>query len=410
MLRARAAVLAALALVGAGCSAQSTAASAPAPGGTASRPAVTPAGLVSHALPGCTAAVQRARALPAAGTSMAAVPMEPFGVVTAGRWAFASLTGPRTIGVFRAGASPRPALIRQVPVRAAGLLGEAITPGGRYLLVADGGSGAAVLSVPALEQGGRHPLVGTLAAPAGARNPGAIEVAVSPDGDFAFVSMEHGFVLAVFNLRRALSAGFGASDYVGSIPAQPGPVGLAFSPDGRWLYSTSEESAAGGPAGALTVISVPRAETDPAASVVSRAPAGCNPVRVISSADGRVLWVTARASDALLAFSAARLRTDPAHALLADVRVGELPVGLALVRGGTRIVVADSNRFIVAGASAGLAVVDVPDALAGRPALLGYLPSGGFPREMAVAGGGRTLLVTNFASSQLESVDVAGLP
>jgi DNA-binding beta-propeller fold protein YncE len=341
---------------------------------------------------------------------MAAVPMGPFGVVTTGRWAFASLTGPRTIGVLRVGAQARPALIRQVPVAGNGLLGEALTPGDRYLLVANDGSGADVLSVQDLEQGGKHPLVGTLAAPAGAQIFGAIEVAVSPDGDFAFVSMEDGFFIAVFNLRSALSAGFSAADYVGSIPAEPGPVGLAFSPDGRWLYSTSEESTAGGQVGALTVISVPRAESDPAASVVSSVPAGCNPVRVISSADGRVVWVTARASDALLAFSAARLRTDPAHALLADVRVGELPVGLALVRGGTRIVVADSNRFTVAGASASLAVVDVPDALAGRPALLGYLPAGAFPRQMAVEQGGGTLLVTNFASGQLESVNVADLP
>jgi hypothetical protein len=105
-----------------------------------------------------------------------------------------------------------------------------------------------------------------------------------------------------------------------------------------------------------------------------------------------------------------RLRTDPAHALLADVRVGELPVGLALVRNGTRIVVADSNRFTDAGASASLAVVDVSDALKGRPALFGYLPAGGFPRQMAVEQGGRTLLVTNFDSSQLESVNVADLP
>src|ERR1700758_3047384 len=86
--------------------------------------------------------------------------------------------------------------------------------------------------------------------------PGSIEAAVSPDGDFVFVSLEEGSSIAVFNLRRALSAGFSAADYVGSIPAEPGPVGLAFSPDGRWLYSTSEASAAGGQIGTLTVISV----------------------------------------------------------------------------------------------------------------------------------------------------------
>ena len=102
---------------------------------------------------------------------------------------------------------------------------------------------------------------------------------------------------------------------------------------------------------------------------------GCNPVRVITSANGRVVWVTARASDALLAFSAARLRTDPGDALLADVPVGEAPVGLALVGNGTMVVVADSDRFSSAGQHASLAVVDVADALAGKPALLGYLPA-----------------------------------
>jgi hypothetical protein len=108
--------------------------------------------------------------------------MGPFGVVTTGdgRWAFVSLTGPRTIGVLKVAASPVPSLIRQVPVAAAGLLGETLTPGDRYLLVANNDSGADVLSVQELEQGGKHPLVGTLAAPAGAQLPGSIEVAVSP--------------------------------------------------------------------------------------------------------------------------------------------------------------------------------------------------------------------------------------
>ncbi len=55
-------------------------------------------------------------------------------------------------------------------------------------------------------------------------------------------------------------------------------------------------------------------------------------------------------------------------------------------------------------------MLDVPAALAGRPALLGYLPARESPREMALTTGGRTLLVTDFSSNQLESVDVAGLP
>jgi DNA-binding beta-propeller fold protein YncE len=77
--------------------------------------------------------------------------------------------------------------------------------------------------------------------------------------------------------------------------------------------------------------------------------AGCQPVRVITTADGTLVWVTARASDDLLCFSAARLRSDPAHPLVAVVRVGEAPVGLTAARGGALIVVADSNRFAASG-------------------------------------------------------------
>ena len=197
-----------------------------------------------------------------------------------------------------------------------------------------------------------------------------------------------------------------------AVAAAPAPVGLAVSPDGQWLYATSElaRAAPASAQGTLTVISLRRAETDPAASLVATVAAGCSPVRVITSASGSVVWVTARGSDRVLGFSAARLRTDPTHSMIASVEVGEAPVGLALVDGGRRIVVADSNRFSASGASSSLAAVDVVAALAGRPALLGYLPAGGFPREMALEPDGRTLLVSNFSSGQLEAVDVADLP
>jgi DNA-binding beta-propeller fold protein YncE len=185
------------------------------------------------------------------------------------------------------------------------------------------------------------------------------------------------------------------------------------SPDGRWLYATSEVAAGGsesGGQGTLSVISLDRAETDPAGSVVTTVDAGCSPVRVITSADGGVVWVTARGSDRLLGFAAARLRTDPSRSLIGSVEVGEAPVGLALVDGGTRIVVADSNRFDAPNAASSLAVVSVPAALAGQPGLTGYLPAGGFPRQMALEPDGTTLLVTNYSSQQLEAVSVADLP
>jgi hypothetical protein len=42
-------------------------------------------------------------------------------------------------------------------------------------------------------------------------------------------------------LVSAVSRGFGSADYVGSIPLGQAAVGLAVSPDGRWLYATSQQ-------------------------------------------------------------------------------------------------------------------------------------------------------------------------
>jgi DNA-binding beta-propeller fold protein YncE len=319
-------------------------------------------------------------------------------------------------------------------------LGETITPDGKYLLAADG-NGAVVISVARAESGAAGAVLGTLAAPSGtgqgALSASAIEVATSRDGRYAFVTLEYDQRAAVFNLAGAVSRGFGSADYVGSIPLGRAAVGLAVSPGGRWLYATSEVAApaqhpvgirasAGGPAlsagqaaragiapnqpaGTLTLIDLQRAETDPAHSVVATVDAGCQPVRVVAAANGTQVWVTARASDDVLCFAAARLVTDPSHALVAVVRVGEAPVGLTAVRDGALVVVADSNRFGAPGAHADLTVINVADALDGRPAIVGDIPAGLFPRDMAAAPNG-TVLVSNFSSGQLETVDMATIP
>jgi hypothetical protein len=91
------------------------------------------------------------------------------------------------------------------------------------------------------------------------------------------------------------------------------------------------------------------------------------------------------------------------------VRVGEAPVGLTAVRDGTLLVVADSNRFSAPGAHADLTVINVAGALDGRPAIIGHIPAGLFPRDMTAAPNG-TVLVSNFSSGQVEAVDTATIP
>jgi DNA-binding beta-propeller fold protein YncE len=125
-------------------------------------------------------------------------------------------------------------------------------------------------------------------------------------------------------------------------------------------------------------------------------------------AAGNAVFVTARGSDAVLEFNAGDLVAHPGSALDEVVEVGEAPVGLALVRHDSALVVADSDRFGAAGHGPNLAVLSLsPD---GQMRLDGYLGAGSFPRDMAAGPHGASLLVSNFGSGQVESVDVAELP
>ena len=355
----------------------------------------------------CDTAVAAAPVLGAVSQAAVPVPGSPFSVVATadGHWSFVTLNSAVEVLSNR---SPAPVADRQVSVPGTPQ-GEQLTSDGRYLLVADG-SGAVVIDVAKAEDGAAGAVLGTLSSPAGQ---GAVEVAVSPDDRFAFVTLELSHSLAVFDLHKALASGFGPADFVGTVPLGTAPVGLAVSPDGRWIYATSESAkgaATAQAAGTVTAIDLRRAETRPAGAVAGTVPAGCSPVRVVTSADRKVVWVTARGSDAVLGFSATALRTDPRHALLAQVQVGEAPVGLALSGDGQRLVVADSDRFSAKGATANLAVVNVRAALARRPALLGLISAGAFPREMTVIPRTDTLLVTDYLAEQVQAVNLATAP
>jgi DNA-binding beta-propeller fold protein YncE len=359
-----------------------------------------------------------------------------------GRYAFVDLIGGRVLVYSVAGFVPRLIRTIRVPGEAVGC---SLTRDGRLLLIASR-QGATVVSVARAERGASHPVLGTLAPPPSVhlQAAGAIETASSADGRYAFVSLEYGApggVIAVYDLGSTVAPRFGPGDYVGAITLGDAVVGSALSPDGRYLYVTSEVArqspaqlratearirrlrashrlrqliergglAALEPNGTLSVIDVAAAEHDPAHAVLATVSALQQPVRVAVSPDGSIVWVTARASNRLLAFSAARLLTDPAKALLADVTVGTAPVGVAVFDHGHRVISADSNRFNAPGAHATLTIVDAGAALAHRPALIASLRAGLFPREIAVERDDTIALVGNFGSDQLETVNLSRL-
>jgi DNA-binding beta-propeller fold protein YncE len=250
----------------------------------------------------------------------------------------------------------RERLLRTIPVPAYAS-GVRVTPNGRFVLAA-AGRGAVVLDVAAALSGTGGAVLGSVTAPAkvAGGGPGAAEVAVSPDSSYAFVTLEGAGVVAVFDLRGR----FGPGAFVGAVPVGAGALGIAASPDGRWLYEVSESARARSSRrrGVLNVIELARAVRAPVTAVVATAPAPCAPVRVAVSPDGATVWVTARDGDAVLGFNTADLRSDPSRALTSSTRVGPQPLGIVTTAGGNRLLVADSNLSKSPGARAGVSVVN----------------------------------------------------
>ncbi len=222
--------------------------------------------------------------------------------------------------------------------------------------------------------------------------------------------------------------GLGPAD-MGRVVGLAGRPGV--SPDGRWLYATSGCRRRGSPGSAGPalpahrradeVAAVPGPDVPGTLTVVSSAGGPARPGRGASGGRagagagdhvrGRPGGLgDRRASDALLGSSAALLHGDPVRALIARARVGEAPVGLALVDHGGRIVVADSNRFLARGRH------QQPrggqrwcrtgrEAGAGGPA-----PGRPVPRRDSARTGRAHAPGHQLASGQVELANVAGLP
>jgi DNA-binding beta-propeller fold protein YncE len=357
--------------------------------------------------PGCSSSASvLGTVLTGTHSNLKHIGQSPSGVAVTpdGQWVFASTSGSQGPGGRVLAMQKGPALkltVQRSYQLSSPAMDDVLTSDGRYLLVA-AGTGVVVLNVQSLEAGSRGAQFGTLPSPKSTGHGGALAVAVSRGNKYVFMMPVHGSSIAVFNFGKALQLGRPSiSDLVGNIRLGSQATGMAVSPDGDWLYVTSSPAGGGNAAGSLTVISVRTAEMHPPAAVVATAAAGCSPSSVITSPDGQVVWVAERGSNGLLAFSAAKLRTDRKRALLAVMKVGHEPTGLISVAGGKRIVVADSGSY--------LAVVSV-QAQAGHATLLGRIPGGLNPHDFALAAGPQTLLVTDAGSDQIQLIDLGTLP
>jgi DNA-binding beta-propeller fold protein YncE len=316
-------------------------------------------------------------------------------------------------------------------------MGLASTPDGKALIVAAGDAGLVLLDRAAVLNGCRAKGLTVPLGDAGSRQ-GSIDLAITPDGRFAFVANEYGVAardssgqdvrgnVGIIALSYDSAGALKGGRLVGRVATGGAAVaGVALSPDGRRLYVTSEVARPGaraangrvpvlahggchqgdGPAqpfGLLSVIDVAKAETSAEGAVVAASAAGCSPVRAAVSPNGQTVWVAARGDNKVLAFSTTFLESDAAHSFLgASDSGGKAPVGLALFAAGSRLAVANSNRFGGAKAIGNLALLD---ATPSGFKLKGTVPATYLPRSVSAADDGRTLFLTDFDGGQVQVV------
>jgi len=381
---------------------------------------------------GETERASRCNAAPTDPISYVPLPGHPFSTISSkdGCWLFVSVTSsnPKSAnGVAMLSRMDGRIILKKVFPIEAGPTGMVMTHDGKLLIVADDDY-VVFLDVMRMTAGIGDPILGYIS---DGDFSGSVYVNVTADDRFLFVSDENTETITVINLEKARSEGFKDSAKVGKISVGTAPIALTFSPDERWLYTTSQGAPKSFnwpiackpegqdpatakpqyPEGAIIVIDVTRAKTDPASSVISKVPAGCSPVRLAISPAGDRVYVTARNSNALLAFDTTALRTDVAHARVGQVPVGTAPVGVAVANEGKLVFVTNSNRFSSnRTARQTLTVIDAANVGAGQAAILGSVPAGAFPREFGHSPDGQTLFVANYNSNELEVIDLKRLP
>jgi hypothetical protein len=383
---------------------------------TSSATASVPAAVAALTVPGCSTAAAAGKTLTVSSKTVQLQNGGSYGIAVSRNGKYVFTAEPDKLGVLTMNSNGTAAKQYGYTVAYQGEAdrGVALTSDGKYAALAVGNM-IFVANATVAEQNSGSAQAATLAVPGVRPVTDASGVAISPDNRWGFVTLRNSNKLAVFNMAKALTSGQNQPGvFVGTITLGIHPAGLAVSPDGLWLYvvsGTKTRTAAFGPSqGVISVLSIPKLETNPGSALVAQTTAGCGATGVTVSPDGTTVWVTAQSSNALLGFSAAKLRTDPSHALTASVPVGQTPTGVILVNGGNTIVVADSNLNGLPGAD-NLAVVDAGLAAAGKPALVGYIGCGKTPLSFAQAAFDQnSLYVSESGMPQIQILDLSTLP
>jgi len=254
---------------------------------------------------------------------------------------------------------------------------------------------------------------------------GTVSLALSRDERVLFTSDEEAGTVTLIDFAAARASRFASAPVLGRIPVDWAPTVLKMAADGKHLLLPVEAvrrqfkppilcaghpgGEAVNPVGAILSIEVAQASALPAGMAPSRSYAGCSPVRVELSRDGRTAFVTNREENLLRVMDVRKILHGEPDAVVAVVPVGPAPIGVALVDHDRLAVVSNSNRWAAEQTPQTVAVVDIAADHRRKPVVLGKIPVGVFPRDLAVSRDGRTVIVSNFGSHSLTLLDVSKL-
>jgi hypothetical protein len=279
------------------------------------------------------------------------------------------------------------------------------------------GYGAIIFDIPRALVGRNDSFVGVLSRD-GYAGRSSIELQITADDKFVFVSQEFGSnatysrgAIEVYNVTRQENRTV-TSSWKGFIALGYATIGQQFSSDHTKLFVTSEmnntATSLNDTAGIISVLDVQTLRQTPGKSLIKNVSAGCHPVRAAISLDGKHLWVTQREANQVMSFDTSKLIDNSStDALEATVNTGTSPIGITAIR--NHILTADSNRFGYSNASTGITVVNAQAAFENNRVNFPQIPTGPFPRALAVSPDGNTLLVSEFDGASIRAVDVSSL-
>jgi YVTN family beta-propeller protein len=207
---------------------------------------------------------------------------------------------------------------------------------------------------------------------------GPVAVAVSPDGQSAWVANGDSSNVSIISIASMTVVGTIALPPFNGDPAEPN--GVVFTPDGSTAYVTNHDA---NPGSVIYAIDVPSQK------LLTTIPTDGYPAAAAVTPDGSTLWVTNRA-DSTVTIVDTLTNTVVTH-ISADY-----PTGIAFNPTGTRAYVAEAELGDTLGS---LRVFDVSST-----ATIARIPVGSLPHVVKVTPSGHYVFVTNIGSNSISEI------